>query len=211
MRKTEPPFIANWILERFTPGDRNDALSGDLLEEFRSGHSASWYWRQVLTTIAIRWFGEIRAHSLLLIFAALWTLPVRAWWLFALWYGAHNAGYILPPPYSTQLGMFFSVVLTMWMGLAVYGLIYSLIGHTIDLQGIVRGFVAGPLVFLLLTALVTMSWPRPGLVHGYGGCCQFVTHNGVASLGAAIGSLAYFPSLVIAGWKIRSRRRRYAA
>lgn len=204
MRRTErPPLIANWILEHLTPGDRNDALTGDLLEEFRGGRTAGWYWRQVLTTIAIRCFSEIRAHSLALVFAAVWSIPVRAWWFFALWYAAHSVGYILPTPYSTYLGMCISVVLTLWIGLAAYVLINSLTVHSFDLKGIVRGLCAGPVVFLFLTVLLKISWPHPTVIHQYG-CCQFVAHKGVASFGA-VEVLAYFLSLATAAWRIRSR------
>lgn len=44
--------------------------------------------------------------------------------------------------------MFISVVLTLWIGPAVYGLIYSLTVRTLNLEGVVRGlFAAGPVVF----------------------------------------------------------------
>jgi hypothetical protein len=36
----------------------NEALAGDLLEEYRRGRSALWYWKQVLTAIAV---GQTRA------------------------------------------------------------------------------------------------------------------------------------------------------
>ena len=79
MKNIDPPVIATWILEHLTPGHRNDALSGDLLEEFLSGRSANWYWRQVLAAIATASFREVRTHSPLLIFAALWTIFAPAW------------------------------------------------------------------------------------------------------------------------------------
>lgn len=37
MRRIEPPATATWLLEHFTPGERNEALAGDLLEEFQNG------------------------------------------------------------------------------------------------------------------------------------------------------------------------------
>lgn len=47
-----PPALANWLLDRLGYSRRNAALAGDLLEEFRSGRSAAWYWRQTLVVIA---------------------------------------------------------------------------------------------------------------------------------------------------------------
>jgi preprotein translocase subunit SecY len=51
MTPIEPPSVATWLLKHL--GRRNDALAGDLLEEYRRGRSAAWYWRQVLTAIVV--------------------------------------------------------------------------------------------------------------------------------------------------------------
>ena len=42
MKRTEPPQFATRMLEHCTPADRHEVLSGDLLEEFRSGRSEAW-------------------------------------------------------------------------------------------------------------------------------------------------------------------------
>ncbi len=47
-----PPALANWLLDRLGNTRQNPALAGDLLEEFRNGRSAAWYWRQSLRAIA---------------------------------------------------------------------------------------------------------------------------------------------------------------
>jgi hypothetical protein len=47
-----PPALANWLLDRLGYGRQNAPLAGDLLEEFRSGRSAFWYWRQTLVVVA---------------------------------------------------------------------------------------------------------------------------------------------------------------
>jgi preprotein translocase subunit SecY len=51
MTRLEPPSTATWLLKHL--GRRNDALGGDLLEEYRRGRSAAWYWRQALTAIVV--------------------------------------------------------------------------------------------------------------------------------------------------------------
>lgn len=79
MRQADPPLMATWLLEHLTPGGRNDALAGDLLEEFRSGRSAFWYWRQVFAAIAISWLTETLHRRVLVIFAALWSMLAPAW------------------------------------------------------------------------------------------------------------------------------------
>lgn len=51
MRDRRPPHIAEWLLSRFGITQRNEALIGDLAEEFQNGRSATWYWKQ--TAVAI--------------------------------------------------------------------------------------------------------------------------------------------------------------
>lgn len=45
------PRIATWLLKHLVA--RNDALAGDLLEEYRAGRSATWYWKQVVIAMCV--------------------------------------------------------------------------------------------------------------------------------------------------------------
>ena len=63
MRSSQPPIVATWVLTHF--GNRNEVLAGDLIEEYRRGRSASWYWRQVVVALLIGCGKEIRTHKLL--------------------------------------------------------------------------------------------------------------------------------------------------
>ena len=49
MRSQHPPHLAQLLLNRLAP---NEPLAGDLQEEYRSGRSTVWYWRQVIAAIA---------------------------------------------------------------------------------------------------------------------------------------------------------------
>jgi hypothetical protein len=69
------------MLEHWAAGKENDALAGDLLEEFCGGRSAGWYWRQVLAAVAIGWLVEIVNHRAVLLFTALWSMLTPAWLL----------------------------------------------------------------------------------------------------------------------------------
>jgi hypothetical protein len=82
VRSIEPPATATWLLEHFTPGERNEALAGDLLEEFQNGRSAGWYWSQVLVAVSLGWFRESLAHPGVLAFAALWSMAAPSWFVF---------------------------------------------------------------------------------------------------------------------------------
>ena len=57
-----PPRLASLLLEQFAPG--NEALHGDLDEEFSDGRSSTWYWRQVIATIARQGPLAVRARGL---------------------------------------------------------------------------------------------------------------------------------------------------
>jgi hypothetical protein len=74
MNASTPPRLATALLERLGP--RDEALIGDLVEEYRSGRSSAWYWGQVLTAIVIGTASEVRAHKLVAVrvFAIGWIV-----------------------------------------------------------------------------------------------------------------------------------------
>jgi hypothetical protein len=76
MKSSEPPALARWLFERVRFSDTDEALAGDLLEEFTQGRSAAWYWRQVLVAIAVGYGKEVHIHWALAIRAALIGLAV---------------------------------------------------------------------------------------------------------------------------------------
>jgi hypothetical protein len=63
MRSLQPPRAATWLLKKL--GCNNEALVGDLIEEYSAGRSAAWYWRQVLVAIPVGFSKEIWDHKLL--------------------------------------------------------------------------------------------------------------------------------------------------
>ncbi len=63
MSVRQAPRAATWLLQHLACD--NDALAGDLLEEFREGRTAHWYWRQVMAAILTDLPGQIWAHRTL--------------------------------------------------------------------------------------------------------------------------------------------------
>ncbi len=53
MNTPQPPILASRLLGWMAPGPHADAVAGDLIEQYRQGRSAAWYWRQVLWTIVV--------------------------------------------------------------------------------------------------------------------------------------------------------------
>lgn len=49
-----PPKLATWLVKTFSPTRHARALAGDLLEEFHSGRSRAWYWRQTALIVLRR-------------------------------------------------------------------------------------------------------------------------------------------------------------
>ena len=76
----EPPSAATWMLRHLVPGERNEAMAGDLLEEFRQGRSGNWYWRQVLAAIAIGCCRDVFHHRFVLAYAAVWSILAVEWY-----------------------------------------------------------------------------------------------------------------------------------
>ncbi|HUK35974.1 MAG TPA: hypothetical protein VLV86_18785 [Vicinamibacterales bacterium] len=65
MKKSEPPILSTWMLERLAPRDKRESMIGDLREQYDEGRSAWWYRRQVFTTIVAGVAADIGAHKLL--------------------------------------------------------------------------------------------------------------------------------------------------
>lgn len=74
MKPKRPPALATWLLRRFVVGDKRESLSGDLIERYQTRSSGGWYWRQVITAIAVSIVSDVRHHKLRAAGAALMGL-----------------------------------------------------------------------------------------------------------------------------------------
>jgi hypothetical protein len=80
MRSPEPPTLATWVLEHLLPGKKNEALTGDLLEEFRSGRSVAWCWRQVFGVIFASLSRKLCAQRGVTRYEIAWTFGFASVW-----------------------------------------------------------------------------------------------------------------------------------
>jgi len=163
-RSADPPTMATWLLEHSTPGDRNDALEGDLLEEFRSGRSANWYWRQVVAAVVIGCVHEVLNHRTVLLFAAAWSMLVPGWLLIVAAVEQHfnlNARIAqLEFPESTvcDLGLLLAAnLLFIWAGILVYLIPHLWFRRNLRVRPLAQGIVASiPVLIAVWAALIIL-------------------------------------------------------
>jgi hypothetical protein len=164
MRRTKPPSIATWILRHLTLGNLNDALAGDLLEEFRAGRSSRWYWRQVLQAIAIAFVRDVFSHLDVLFFAALWSMLTPAWLLtianIELRYHLNERCWQMVWPWSTvcDLGLLLAAnLIFIWVGIALYLIPHLWIAGGLQFRRFGRGLFASiPVLIALWAALIVL-------------------------------------------------------
>jgi hypothetical protein len=161
MRGLEPPPTATWLLEHVNAGERNEALAGDLLEEFQSGRTAGWYWRQVLVAIALGCSRNILSHTRLIVFAVLWSMAAPSWFVFTDKIQNNSSalnGMLcrLPFPWSTigYFGLGFATALSFtWMGILLYFFLQTWATGNFDNTQLKRTLLRSVFVLIALVAL----------------------------------------------------------
>jgi hypothetical protein len=155
MSPENPPAMATWMLEHLTPGRTNEALAGDLLEEFRRGRSASWYWRQVLGAIVVGFVGELRTQWPALAYATVCAIPIPAYSILGVETILERPFFALrwhlDWPYSTiwdQTLWWGSQLVYIWVALIVYFLLFSLATRTVSLRRLAGSLWKSALVFV---------------------------------------------------------------
>jgi hypothetical protein len=172
MKRENPPGVAKWILEHLVPGKTNDALAGDLLEEFRCGRSTLWYWRQVLSAFVVGCTRELRASWLAFVFAFVWAIPAPVLDIFVL----RKIGMMkffaqrwdLSWPFSTICD--FGLTITWYLlyisaGVLFYFLVISIATRHINLRRLARALWISSLVYIAAFAVV-MSYMAVFPFHG---------------------------------------------
>ena len=64
MKPTHPPSLPTKLLELLVPQQTSEPLLGDLIEQYESGRSRRWYWRQVILALVISAGREARTRKL---------------------------------------------------------------------------------------------------------------------------------------------------
>ncbi len=163
MNEMRPPSLATWLLKH-TLGPRHDALAGDLLEEFRSGRSRAWYWRQTRSALAHTWFQSIATRTSAILFTLSLTSIVPAWLLavagvenrFNLHQRFHQMDW--PWPFLCEWGLILSAnLLFIWTAIALYLLFHLRVAGTLSLRTFSGGMRASlPSLLTLWAALAVL-------------------------------------------------------
>ena len=153
--KNTPPEFATWLLERLLPARQGEVLAGDLVEEYGRRCSPAWYWRQVITAIAVSLANQARAEWFAVAYALLWTLFVSAIW----------GRFMRDPRFQSVVGLgmewswpqsllyFVAVftaatILTLWVGLSLY----LALTHRFERRRLLRGMAVASVLDLAINA-----------------------------------------------------------
>ena len=145
--KPHPPSLATWLLEHLIRREDNEALAGDLSEEFAQGRSVTWYWYQVFVAILVALSKELRTRWVTILFAVIVSgvVSYRQIWHSFEFEGLFTWGIKLPWPVS--------LVFTIALWSAAEGLVF-VVAFSAYLAVIRRfnlhSFLKGVLVALVL-------------------------------------------------------------
>jgi hypothetical protein len=157
MKSSQPPILATWLLYHVGLGELDDALLGDLFEDFRRGRSAGWYWRQVLAAILVSLAKQLRYRWASTGFAIFWSYGFSLMFTGRLW-PAPQLKHLLDPffvwairfdfPVSTILG--FVIFLASQSTFVLLGLgLYLGVARNFTVQGFLRGSLIAMSVIVL--------------------------------------------------------------
>ena len=131
------PQAAMWFADRFISGARRDSLVGDLVEQFDTGKSTVWFWRQVLAAIVTSAAADRASHKLLaaralivgatlyyvLAIPVIWIAPFAQTWIGNTFFldigpGAWRAFWI--NQFSVEPVIYLACFITGWLGVRLH-------------------------------------------------------------------------------------------
>lgn len=165
----EPPQLATWMLEHLAPGTQNEALAGDLLEDFRAGRSNRWYWRQVFAACLTAWLRYLGDRKMVVVFAVVWSMFAPVWTTLQERV-MHGSGRMWRMDLSFTGISAVAIWLTLNVGFIWAGVLFYFVSHPsftkrFTRQQVTRAFLLAAFVFLpvyITTFIVTNIYFYPG-------------------------------------------------
>ncbi|HEY2361557.1 MAG TPA: hypothetical protein VGK36_10600 [Candidatus Angelobacter sp.] len=155
MTPKHPPRLARWVLEHLITDEQKVALSGDLLEEFRSGRSIGWYWRQVAMAVIVSMARTLRLNWFALAFSALWVLPLPALEIYVLremqLVRFFPQRWSYPWPYSTICDFGLTIgwkLLYLWLGITFCQIFFAIATRRTSVRQLVKGLCVSMAVYV---------------------------------------------------------------
>lgn len=161
MTRMDPPPLASWLLDHCIPGQRDQALAGDLLEEFQGGRTNGWYWRQALAAVLVGWVRYLGNRTSLIVFATLWSMLAPAWAAIVDRVQNHNVPW--PVEVTTWLGLNLAFV---WTGMLLFACLHRQFANRSAARKLLRAFVRAAGAFLpayMATFVLANLFLWPGL------------------------------------------------
>jgi hypothetical protein len=160
MSPRKPPRLATWLLHRLGLARQNPPLTGDLLEEFCSGRSAGWYWRQTVVVILTGLARHARVRRrLLTAYAIGWAAETAT--TFVLW-RLHLPRQFHPSGSEAASVLIFRGFLAVVLIALAGGLFGLLKGISRDIYRIFRGLPANPNMVMIASerfiGLLILYW-----------------------------------------------------
>jgi hypothetical protein len=163
MNRFDPPYLATWMLEHWMLGSSNNALAGDLLEEFRSGRAGrtrAWYWRQVIVAIAISCSREILNHRSVMLFAVMWSVASPAWLVLSsnaeVNTRAWGMMWQMDWPWSTICAIALALATSLafiWTGMTLYLIPRMVAARSFNLRQLIRSLLQALPIFITTSAV----------------------------------------------------------
>lgn len=191
-----PPFLPTWLLKRWGCSANNEAVLGDLAERYQTVESDRWYWRQILTTIVVSVFQDLRSRKLLALRAFLGAALVGSCAELFLLRNIGSLYNLVPSDWWSSEAFFKCFETLVWMPAAfLAGFLFGWPAVRLYRRGkaVLLLYIAVSQIFFVMR-LVAGFWPPYALMSGFY-LVQTIVHYLCFVLGVVAGGrLAGIPS-----------------
>jgi len=193
MNSIRPPKLALWILKSFGCSPNNEAVIGDLVEQYHQRQSPTWFWKQSLIAVASGFYEEAFANKLLMLGAILVGFGVN---VASEWLVFHFALGFLPLSGSLHWSFIYRPALTAAVNGAVSGCIVAAVSRQ-HYRATVLGYALTVMVIAVVQFTAFSVYVRPYLSE----------QERALSMVPLVLGILYIPAILVGGFGSRARQR----